>query len=844
MYAGEPYVATANGYLLPMDPSQICQYPHPGAIPYMPMSEYPYPMMHPGVLPQQYMETKDEGFVSVEHTPQLPDNLPEPSSEGGAETLAAETDSAASGSNSGNSAFGPLGETEKQEIEDILSETSPTKSETVADMSDSGVSEADELRPSSPCQETSFESNSKNAAASCATSEESLKSVPADSCDSLDVIVIDEKPSEISVRLTEVEIVAEALEVTVDKRASVTKEEILVNGVEAKIDSKVTKSRCDSKLGKVDIQTETTKSDVKTEVVDKVETSVTEDSVDIEVADNQIDEVEVKAEVIELDDVLRTSAPEISFSAEDLNDSSFEFTSELSEQCEEVTPVEEVIDVQQLIENCESEVLEVLENQTEGVETILEALPSPAECLKQEIADLESASTVAESQKLEIAHSKSSSHSLEGISSVVQNSDHDTLYDAHSSCQSSRDISEKSDVISLEEKTLPSSNRNQISRNRDAERAAAILTRGIRGHLESIAEESSGSLSDSSLRDEDQNFIHNLSQEKEAALTLLQSREVVKGKPVTEAVIRWIREVTPEKAFNLSEVNKSQFTCQNFSDTSSDEYSEDEYIENANHKCEALPPISNNSQQNNTVNQGQSSKNVKGNPLVAARCSECCSVAASKRVANTSPSVDELEDYDGCSTVSGLSQGPLFSNSNSVFSSQSSSRTITPSRTLGDGDDVTNDTDDSSRCYPDSYKKYYQIAPEVDDSPLGTAEVQSPCDVSRSQSASSDQVLPLAAEILRSHSTECNIVKDIHSSCPCSKKTSLPEDSHHTAPTQSRTSSGIGSSLASTPANSPQRLPRHSHTSVPRFPFLLLPPNMRAETGTASLNDIHCCSIM
>ena len=332
---------------------------------------------------------------------------------------------------------------------------------------------------------------------------------------------------------------------------------------------------------------------------------------------------------------------------------------------------------------------------------------------------------------------------------------------------------------------------------------------------------------------------------------------------VTEAVRRWIREVTPDKAFSLSDEVQSMLlesSIDEFSDE--DDYFEDQVVhpgEKGGGTC-----LTNAS---GYFNKGHDielqSKNVKGNPF-GAPCSD--SKNQTKRVASCSTS-DILDDYDGCSSISSLSDGQIFSPNNQ---SQSSSRTITPSRHFNDCH-VDEQRLHSLTCDPSGFRKYYQLGIEIDDASSPQAQ-QSPPSDALSNGISTNNVLPLAAEILTadqysltSQGKACKCSVNQHPPPPnCGSPSPFKnppkyggeedqEDASPTSPTSSY-SSGIGSSLASTPVNSPQRSVNtclHARGAAPqhsgRLPFLLLPPNMQAENSaaaSASLNAIHCCSLM
>lgn len=178
---------------------------------------------------------------------------------------------------------------------------------------------------------------------------------------------------------------------------------------------------------------------------------------------------------------------------------------------------------------------------------------------------------------------------------------------------------------------------------------------------------------------------------------------------VTEAVKRWIREVTPEKAFLFSEVH----TLLLEQDIQEDMDTEDEYIE------DELPQTT----QSTTI---RSSKNAEGNPFVAASSDastmgmESCSkrVAVSNRNRGTTP--DTIDDYDGSSTISNLSYDHLYSEA-------SSSQPASFSHSFDE--EVDKYTENPSIYNPVVYAKYYQLGVEVDDTTPTATPLPQNCQV-------------------------------------------------------------------------------------------------------------------
>ncbi|XP_064087447.1 LOW QUALITY PROTEIN: uncharacterized protein LOC135202127, partial [Macrobrachium nipponense] len=189
-------------------------------------------------------------------------------------------------------------------------------------------------------------------------------------------------------------------------------------------------------------------------------------------------------------------------------------------------------------------------------------------------------------------------------------------------------------------------------------------------------------------------------------------QESLKDLKVTEAVKRWIREVTPEKAFFLSEV-QTRFLE---NEIQGDMDTEDEYIE------DELPQ----STQSTTVS---GSKNVEGNPFAAASSDapivgmESCSkrVALFSKQRGISP--DTLDDYDGSSTISNLSNEHLYSEG-------SSSQPASFSHSFDD-EEVEKYTENPNIYNPIAFAKYYQLGIDVDDTTPASTPIPQNCQMSR-----------------------------------------------------------------------------------------------------------------
>lgn len=350
----------------------------------------------------------------------------------------------------------------------------------------------------------------------------------------------------------------------------------------------------------------------------------------------------------------------------------------------------------------------------------------------------------------------------------------------------------------------------------------------------------------------------------------------LKDLKVTEAVKRWIREVTPEKAFNISEEVQSLLLAENDSIEEMD--TEDEYIEDE---------IAENSKSITVLE----SKNVKGNPFVAASSDspnvgmEGCSkrVAFMNKFRGTSP--DTFDDCDGASTISNLSHDQLYSEA-------SSSHTASINNSFDDEIDKYLYTEKADMYNPCAYTKYYQLGVEMDETtptptPIPHTSLQSwentPSAHSNSGFVSecgSEDVdtiphkykvahqnndispMSLATEILKAEKGMSNILHNdgdqevaaAHLSIPNADKyvqhygansgevgdsgVQSEESSDETDTRSNVDSSGVGSSLASTPALSP------AHCSAK--PMFYSHPLRHISTGESPAVPCKtvCCAVM
>ncbi|ROT79776.1 hypothetical protein C7M84_001503 [Penaeus vannamei] len=353
-------------------------------------------------------------------------------------------------------------------------------------------------------------------------------------------------------------------------------------------------------------------------------------------------------------------------------------------------------------------------------------------------------------------------------------------------------------------------------------------------------------------------------------------RDSLKDLKVTEAVKRWIREVTPEKAFTLSEEVQSLLLAEQELDDeldTEDEYIEDEISEEA--KAIVMDP-----------------KNVEGNPFVAASSDalksdmESCSkrVASCSRSRGTTP--ETFDEYDGASTISNLSFDRLYSEA-------SSSRPASTNHSF-DEEEIEKYSGNPEIYNPVAYAKYYQLGIEVDETtPVATplpgsgsrtrdatpaaeahSEAGSDCgseevetvphkyDVAQRHSEASP--MSLATEILKAEkllNNMAHITGTPHEAAAAEERFGNPdiflkhfrtglhgevgdsgvqseESSDETEARSTVGSSGVGSSLASTPAISPAH---HTNGRPPLQPHPL--KNLSVGEGPVPCRTV-CCAVM
>lgn len=340
---------------------------------------------------------------------------------------------------------------------------------------------------------------------------------------------------------------------------------------------------------------------------------------------------------------------------------------------------------------------------------------------------------------------------------------------------------------------------------------------------------------------------------------------------VTEAVKRWIREVTPEKAFTLSKEVQTRLLAEKDILRETDTF--DEYIEDGISEENSI-----------TVMEP---KNVKGNPFVAAS-SEAPIVGmedCSKRVAvlnlrETTP--DTLDEYDGASVISNLSYDHLYSEA-------SSSHPASVNHSFDD-EEMDRLTENPDIYNPTAYTKYYQLGVELDEIPIPptsiddqmlsgfmlTAQAQDKSDtISECGSEEVETVshkydvtdhytgtspMSLATEIIKAEKVLKNMVHIVgvqqdlavaeqhlgnpdiylkhYSAASLEVGDSGVQSEESSDETEARSSSGVGSSLASTPAISP------AHQLSGRPPLQPHPlKNLSVREGPVPCRTV-CCAVM
>ncbi|MPC14516.1 hypothetical protein E2C01_007284 [Portunus trituberculatus] len=779
LYTGEPFVATPGGYVVPLESAaSVC---HIHGIQY--------------VTPAFHQRLPDEGFVSVQHSPYLPDVAADPP------TAEAHTpEGTNSQSDTARTVFSDLQDTERQQIQEILQEHNKVSKTDSTESSDSGVSESEEAaaaeassdelearQDASPTEVTPEPEDSPDIATDSASSASQCQQ------DSLTAPVVEDtqplsiQHNAVTAELCSASVQADAeLSVPKESQACQTEEsisedqapceEVIVPHVSESLQEEVTCCEYNSGAAPEFITADIERTAPQTEELPASPSPVSQGEDDItneECSDNT-----VLAEADEGDDVCE---PEISSTCSTIKESSTDTSGRDSE-------------------------IQILAQETE--ETL-----------------------ISNTSVIDVAIDNQNSVSSPEITSdtcdeLTENPSNECI---NSSSNIDENVPCKSEGVLLEEE------------NFDAE----------------VNDSETVTLSKESYEERDHISIGRLKELK-----------------VTEAVTRWIREVTPEKAFTLSEEVQSRLLAEKESIGEMD--TEDEYIEDemaTETKSTTVPEP----------------KNVKGNPFVAPSSEspvmgvDGCSkrVALINKFRGTTP--DIIDDYDGSSTISNLSVGNLHSEASSCLASVNQSF----------DEDVDKYAGNPEMYDPSAYAKYYQLGIEVDEiTPTATPPLigQDSCEATPSGLINSDSVsecgsedidsvphkyemtqqytesspLSLATEILKAEKVINNMVHitgDRESSVIAEQTYGNPDIflKHYDAisrnevsdsgvqsedssdETEGRSivsSSGVGSSLASTPAVSP------AHNLMGRPPLQPYPlKNLSVGEGPVPCKTV-CCAVM
>ena len=787
LYTGEPFVATPGGYVVPLETAaSVC---HIHGIQY--------------VTPAFHQRLPDEGFVSLQHSPYLPDVAAEPP------TAEAQTpEGTNSQSDSAKTVFSDLQDTERQQIQEILQEHNKVSKTDSTESSDSGVSESEEV---AAAEASSDELETRQ--------DNSSTQTPPESEDSPDTTATDTTTSTSQCQedsLTSPEV--EDTHYSSIQHNTVTAELCSIS-VQADIDE-----LCVSQES-LACQTEESISEDQTLCEEVVLLHVSE-SIEKEVTCSENDTVAVP-ESITVDTESRDHQEEQPPCPSPVAQGNDDIT---TEECNGNITLTEANEKD---ERCEPEI--------------------PSECVASEESSVDTSVTDSEINIL----AQETEETLLSNTSII-----DVVADNQNSVSSPEINSESCDELT----ESPSNEYTNPSTSIDENAPCKSEEISLEEENFEADEDFSSELKD--------NEIITLSKESYEGIDSNISIDRIKELKVTEAVTRWIREVTPEKAFTLSEEVQSRLLADQESIGEMD--TEDEYIEDE--MATEIKP--------NTVLEP---KNVKGNPFVAPSSEfpvmgmDGCSkrVALMNKFRGTTP--DTIDDYDGSSTISNLSIGNLHSEASSCLASVNQSF----------DEDVDKYAGNPEMYDPSAYAKYYQLGIKVDEiTPTATPPLVGKDSFGATPSAliNSDNVsecgsedidsvphkyemtlqytetspLSLATEILKTEKVINNMVHisgDRESSAVAEQTYGNPdlylkhydaisrnevsdsgvqsEDSSDETEGRSLvSSSGVGSSLASTPAVSP------AHNLMGRPPLQPYPlKNLSVGEGPVPCKTV-CCAVM
>ena len=880
MYAGEPFIATPDGYVMAMDPSQVYPYQTAGGqIPYVYAQQYPYQMANP----QIYNVNPDEGFVSVEHTPYLPDDMPDPSC------------SSKHRGEDGNK-FADLHDTERQEIHEVLekSKSSETLKEDGigAEMSDSGVSEIeehalvatnskteqqpaelDEIATKSPpnedcsrdvpsCTKDSSPSCAKDSSPSCTRDSSPLSakdSSPSSAKDSSPSFAKDSSPSFAK---------DSSPSFAKDSSPSSAKDSSAKHSSPSSATDSSPSSATDSSPSSAKDSSPSSAIDSSpSSAIDSSPSSATDSSPSsaTDFSPSSATDFSPSCARDSSPSCARDSSPSCArdSSPSCARDSSPSFTRDSSPSCtrdssqscvkdspsiseseecvrrlqyEEAfvsicnkTSTEATVDIPVIEEDVSTNdlLIDLKSDESENVCENIEPISLSEDTVPMFSTEIEDSNENEDWGSLEVEEDNSS----EQVSFQENSCKTVSSNEAVQSISTSEVLSVSSDnEVRVLKQTTVSHQLSPIIEEtatstislRSSESCSTLNSPTPNDAVVTPTDvESEGSRSSSCSYDMDEDMLAELREERELARKLLESRLAnmsmtapnaqgveeplqLKDLGVTAAVRQWVREVTPDKAFSRSD---ETFLCnQNFGWTFGEEEEEDEYYEDDPGGEGEGSKLSLKS----TISREEPPKNVQGNPFGATCSDSDHTVNATKRVASS-------PDYD----------------SHSPSTHRKSYSYTKISSPLKDSGDHTNNLNSSSETFePSSCQKYFKIS--ADNS--GTEK-------STSQAFSSSLELPKDIGDCKSDS----YARNPNSIVPSSPKTFSGGSQVAAEGITSPYSSGIGSSLATTPANSPMHAPPHHHpSSSARLPFLFLPPNIGAENSSAaaSLNAVHCCTLM
>lgn len=821
LYTGEPFVATPGGYVVPLDPASVC---HVHGLPYVPQ---PFPAHAP--LPHQ---AHDEGFVSVQHSPYLPEAVPPPGGE------QAQQAGGTSGDDASKTVFSDLQDTERRQIQEILQDRAKVGKSDSTESSDSGVSESEETAA------TELSSDELEARERRTSREQGAAAEQGDPAG-----------EETAVASSDACQFQETL-----------KNETCIN---AQLDLSEVSSSDDTLSATAENTAETVSLTASDDSCPKVA-----EQCDASGAEELLSQTPVSCE--DASDVCRST--QVSAPVTDITDAESCTTLALADSAE----LESVC--ASPVSGAESEVTEKEEEKFCGVSTDVDIQSSKISFTESnDIFDSVDAHKIGENHKCsELIEEKDKVTTTEKSLELAT----EDSADGEVHCKSIAEVSFSNET-------------SDVCVESNVESVCDFLTKGAEANLKcqgevavssepdikcskisaqelEIAQDSpivpgNTNLCDISVDSRTEGAVND-GGTRESSI----DRDSLKDLKVTEAVKRWIREVTPEKAFTLSEEVQSLLLAEQELDDeldTEDEYIEDEISEEA--KAIVMDP-----------------KNVEGNPFVAASSDalksdmESCSkrVASCSRSRGTTP--ETFDEYDGASTISNLSFDRLYSEA-------SSSRPASTNHSF-DEEEIEKYSGNPEIYNPVAYAKYYQLGIEVDETtPVATplpgsgsrtrdatpaaeahSEAGSDCgseevetvphkyDVAQRHSEASP--MSLATEILKAEkllNNMAHITGTPHEAAAAEERFGNPdiflkhfrtglhgevgdsgvqseESSDETEARSTVGSSGVGSSLASTPAISPAH---HTNGRPPLQPHPL--KNLSVGEGPVPCRTV-CCAVM